>query len=300
MYIQLSSIFLISYGVSKFNAKHRAWARRFLIAAFMLHFGLVLLQLMGKDPFFHSIRNVNLKETVGFMASPDQSGALASLLSPILFLVNPVLSVMSLMVIVLSKSFFSFSACVISLMVSIYFLFRKWTALFAIFFIALGILYCSKIDIVNYSQASARLGVWEYAISSVSTGRLNIENDSYVKCNMLTGFGFGNFLTLFPKVPTHASFNYVNEKFSHAHNDVVEFTFETGILGGLVMLAFLFSVIIGFVFSQKDPELITYFCCLLAYLINAMGNFSSQIAVLGLYGGVIYGMYEGRRRELNG
>ena len=115
------------------------------------------------------------------------------------------------------------------------------------------------------------------------------------------GFGFGNFIRIFPYVPQNLvgdNFNYVDEKFTHAHNDFVEAFFELGYLG-LICMTGLIGTFLWKVRRIHDRETALYFSCVCAWLLNATGNFLSQLACSGMLLILYYGMFRGSMRREN-
>ncbi len=301
---QLESLSLISYGISKLNQKQRKCVTYAFLIVFIIQGILLILQLLNRDFLFSSLLSKTRNELVGFMGSPDQLGSSQAIITPILVFISPYLFVPSLLILFTSKSFFAVVSSFVGMGIYVYLNFpRKIFKYYVILILIVGAYYCCKVDTVNLTQVRTRLDPWSYAAKSVLKGRIDIvRNNSSVtlRCNPLFGFGFGNFLTTFPFVPKHGTFNYSNEKFTHAHNDLVEILFENGLVGFILLLLLILSVILGFKKSRKNIELTTYFSCVTIYVLNMCGNFISQIALLGLYLSIIYGMYEGTRRELNG
>ena len=121
-----------------------------------------------------------------------------------------------------------------------------------------------------------------------------------IKANPLIGFGFSNYLVYFPYV-RGKDFNYYDEKFLHAHNDYLEtILFELGWIGVVIFLWLLSIISIRFYKMRHNKEAILYASCLMVYLINAMGNFLSHLAISGMYLILFWGLFEAVRRETNG
>lgn len=154
--------------------------------------------------------------------------------------------------------------------------------------------------------------MWKHAIISTIKGRIEIGTvltdrqkgrDEVVArrdvtFNPILGCGFGNFLRIFPKVPQDSrEFNCWNEKFTHAHNDYVEGFMELGYLGIISLLAVILNFFYRFLNAVKDKELVLYFCVVLAYLLNATGNFLSQLAISGILLVIFWGLFEGEIKE---
>lgn len=294
---QFEALSLISYGIIKLDKSQRKLLKNAFIIVFVFQCLWILLQYFNIDPIFNCILDETKDNTVGFMGSSGQMGILQAILTPFIM---PFGIIFSILTIFLSKSFFAFAAFIISTGILIWFNYKKLFKWFLLGIISIIIIYCVKIDNFGEYDFKTRLNVWKYSIESVFKGNIKtIQKD--IKCNLLFGYGFGNFLTIFPYVPQQKSFNYQNEKFTHAHNDFIEHgIFETGIIGMIGLLCLVFNFLYNFIKSKKDKELIIYFSSLTAFLICASGYFVVQIAVTGFYLAVIYGMYEGCRKELNG
>ena len=79
--------------------------------------------------------------------------------------------------------------------------------------------------------------------------------------------------------------------------NVVELFFEFGYIGVVLLIGFLGSLLFAFLKAVKTKEFVLYSSCVLAYLLNSIGNFCSQIAVSGLLFILFLGMFYGTRRE---
>jgi O-antigen ligase len=240
---------------------------------------------------------------VGFSAAKDQTGTFFALTTPILLSFHPLLGIISLIGCIVSKSSFAFISSIISGLFYIYFRSKKIFLVSLVVLSVFGLIFFGKYEKVRIADFKTRFSVWSYALTSVAKGNItlgNAEKTITVKCNPAFGFGFGRFLSLFPYVPQRPHFNYSNEKFTHAHNDYVEFIFELGYIGLILLILLIGSIIYSFIKSKKDIELVLYFSVLIAYMLNAFGNFLSQISVSGAILIVYLGMYLGKRRELNG
>lgn len=298
---QLEMLSLVSYGVSKFSAPQRKAIRRVLIGIFLFQCLYLLFQFLNKDIFFNRIGIPSEDMLVGFMGASGQLGSAQAVLSPIVLGSSLLFLPFSLISIAVSKSFFSCVSIIVGLSILVYFLHREHFKLFLILIVLFGFFFSTKIDTVNSSQVSTRVSVWRHSITSVLKGEVKANrngSDFIVKCNPLFGYGFGNFLIIFPYVPQQENFNYSNEKFTHAHNDFIETGFfETGIIGAIFLTLLIAMFFVGFCLTKKTPELAVYFSSIVVYMINASGNFVSHMAFTGLCLAVIYGLYEGVRRE---
>lgn len=302
--IQLYLGAIISYQVSFSDLKTRKYINVGVLALVFLQLLWVSLQIWNKDFIFKSLVNPKFDETVGFSASPNFLGTFFALTMPISLSFNPLCGVFNLIGIFISKSSFAFVAGISSGLVYVYYKNKRLFKIILTVFLIIGGLFFSRFDKIRMADFKTRFSVWKYAISSVRKGIVYIEKTDQqimISCNPAFGFGFGNYLAIFPFIPRQTNFNYVNEKFTHAHNDYIEtFVFELGYVGIAILLSMIISFARNFIRSKKDEEMVLYFSVIVAYLLNASGNFLSHIAVSGAFLIVYYGLYEGKRRELNG
>jgi O-antigen ligase len=128
-----------------------------------------------------------------------------------------------------------------------------------------------------------------------------------IKCNPIFGFGLGNFMTISPK----AQWQFMNlfteygqgnpiHRYEHAHNDYVEYFYETGYIGFLIMAWLLADFFYKFYVSHKSKLLTTSFLCVLAQLISATGIYTVHTIIsammLVIFLGVFYGEANGQIR----
>jgi hypothetical protein len=293
---------LACYGISKLDKRNRdiiSWGIFFLVL-FQLFW--VTLQYFNLDPIFKSIKRFGINETVGFSGAKDQIGAFFAITLPIVIKCCPILIPISLFGIFISHSSFAFISAIISGLLYLYFTNKKHfkTSLIAVLIVSgLFFTFGEKLTRADFTN---RICVWKHSIKSTISGKLYIEDRDKkleIHTNPVFGYGLGSFLRLFPYVPNSRDnqFNYVDEKFTHAHNDYVELFFEFGYLGLILLFAFAFSFMRSFWKAIKSKEIVLYFSCLIAYFINASGNFLSHLGMSGLLLIVLYGLYRGSLNE---
>ena len=160
-----------------------------------------------------------------------------------------------------------------------------------------------KFERIRPVDFETRLSVWRHTFESINCGSITTKrspnNYRQYMTSPFVGLGFGSFLTIFPFVPQNIAinFNTITEKFTHAHNDYLEFFFELGYVGLGLILAMMAFFILSFIRANKTIELVTYFSCVIAYLLNSIGNFLSQNAVSVMLLMVFYGLYRGTLKE---
>lgn len=302
--IQLYLGAVVAYYVSLSNQKTRKYINICVFALILLQILWISLQAWNKDPIFSSTANRKLDDMVGFSASANFLGTFFALTMPVSLSFNPLYGILNLIGLFISKSSFAFISGIVSGLVYLYYKNKKLFKIILLIILIIGGLFFGIFDKVRMTDLQTRFAVWQYALSSVKRGIVPIEQlnqTRMISCNPIFGYGFGNFLAIFPFIAHQDRFNYANEKFTHAHNDYVEnFIFELGYIGIIVLLLMIINFILNFIKSKKDNELILYFSVMTAYLLNASGNFLSHNPVAGAFLIIYYGLYEGKRRELNG
>ena len=307
--IQLDLGCLTSYLISKFNTKQRKYILWSILCFTILQFLWVALQKFNLDPFFDKLGNPKLDDMVGFAGSKNQLGSFFALTMPVLLNFSPYLLAISMLGLIVAKSSFAFIAALASAVIYYKFTDIKKFRFVSLILLTLTICFLLARDIPKFTDFRTRIGVWNYAVKSTVSGEIFIEKGNQkliVHTNPVFGYGFGNFLSIFPYVPqkvsqryfgTNCQFNYDTEKFTHAHNDFVEYFFELGWAGLGIIFLMLLNFFYQFIKSKKSQEIVLYFACLLAYLINSCGNFLSQIAVSGMFLILYYGMFKGAIRD---
>lgn len=301
---QLSMVCLGAYGISRLDKSHRRYILYALLALTLIQYGFLVLQTHNIDPFFDSIKNPGNDELVGLSASPDQIGTFFALTLPVMLYIFPPLALLSLVGIALSKSSFAFVAGIGAGLFYLLFTNKKIFKIALVVVLLFGSLFFLKVERVTMADFDIRFAVWKYAIKTSLAGKVQILHHGIEKeiiTNPLFGFGFGNFMRIFPHIPQRGEvfFNAPDEVFTHAHNDYVELFFEFGYLGAIILILFLGSLSYRFIKLKKTKEAVLYSSCILAYLLNSTGNFLSQIAVSGLLLMLYFGMFNGILREQN-
>lgn len=303
---------LASYLISKLEGKYRVWIKRAIFILFLIQLLWLLMQFYNipikvniggrkVDATFRSLYNPNKKELVGLSGSKDQLGTFFALTMPIAYNINPGFAILSFVGLYISKSSFAFVSGIMALLFYLFFTNRKHFKTVFILSLIGSLIFFIKIDKLKPTDFLTRIGVWEHALKSVNQGKILIgmnEKTAEIKCNPLLGFGFGNFQSIFPYVPQgNKGFNYADEKFTHAHNDFVGNHFETGYTGSAILLLLMTMFFISFYKVRESREKVLYASCIVAYLLNATGNFLSQIAISGMFLCVFYGLFMGVKKE---
>ena len=302
----LSLGIMASYGISKFSSDKHDVILKGILVLVIIQTSLLLLQNWNIDPFFKSLVRQGMKETVGFSGSKGQMGAFFALTAPVLAYLHPAFLLITLVGLAFAKSSFAFIASLVSTLLYFFLTNRKLFYKFLLGILIISTAFFGRIDKMKPFDFDIRFSVWKHAFNSVASGQILLQKQNsniVVKTNPFLGYGFGNFLRLFPYVPQDATsqrkFNCIDEKFTHAHNDYVEtIVFELGYIGIVAFILLFVNFIVNFIKTKKNKKLILYFSCIVAYLLNASGYFISHIAVSGTLLIIFYGLYEGCRKQI--
>lgn len=293
---------LVAYAISRVKRFNRTTICIGIFVSVMVQYSWLIVQAWNADPIFNSLLIKGQDEMVAFFGSKDQMGSFFAITAPVMFMVHPLLVALCVAGVILSKSAFAFMGLLAGCSIAAWYRSSKVFSVFVFFILCCAVCYFAKVDKIGKADFTTRLSVWSEATGAVYNGSLPIEKDGkhiIIQTNPVYGYGFSSFLNVFPYVISKDnSFNYVDEKFTHAHNDYIEILFELGWIGFSVLIILLGTFVWGFITSKKTIELAVYFGAIVAYLCNAMGNFVTHIATSGMLIVVLYGLYESTRREL--
>jgi len=302
---QVNLSLLACYGISKLDSKNRKIIVWGIFELVTLQLAWVTLQYFNLDPIFKSIINPGHSELVGFNGAKDQMGSFFAITFPVVLYCCPILAPLPIIAIILSKSSFAFISAIIAGLIYLSYTNRAYYKIFIVFVLLSSMIFFGKAEKIKSADIFTRANVWRYAAIATVEGKIDLENNGQklqLKTNPIWGYGLGNFLRIFPFVPQTQNgvgngFNFVNEKFEHAHNDYVEIFFEFGYLGLALISLFFLSFIWSFNKLNKSNEIALYFSCLIAYFLNASGNFLTHLGMSGLLLIIFYGMYRGSLNE---
>ncbi len=300
---QISFCLLASYGISKFTKGYRKAILYTIAGLIFVQFSWLVMQAYNLDPFFDSIYDGSRDELVGFSGATGQLGAFFAITLPVALYVFPPVALLNVVGLMIAKSSFAFVAGFVSSLFYIWFVSKKLFAIFLIIGIVSGGIFFLKVEKLTDWDFDTRLSVWKYATKMSMSGSVEIEKGkkAEVVWNSILGCGFGNFPRIFPYIPQKPRFNLPREKFTHAHNDPIEFFAELGHAAKVILFLILGNMLLIFKKSQKSREMVVCSACLLAVFLNSLGNFIFHIAVSGMLIVVFLGMFHGIRKEqLNG
>jgi len=292
------------YGVSKLGKRSGISLAIASLTLFMG--GYLLIQYFNLDPFFDLIGDTSKDGMYSFLGANNQVGSFFAITMP--FAIKhfrlkgfPIILPFSLLGLYISKSSFAIMAVCIGMSFYYFFKNRKLFKKIFVGLLILGFIYVFKIDRVKEADFSTRFNVWKYAIASTIKGRMEVNifgANRIAVARPCLGFGFSNWSAFFTRVPQRdRGFNYVNEKFRHAHNDFVEGFFEMGIPFAAIGLLFYLNLFRRFLRAKKTDELLMFSSAFVIFSVNATGNFICHLAYSGLLLIVILGLLFGELKE---
>lgn len=287
---------LISYGISRLPIMYKKYIFRVICGLVLIQLFWIALQLNNKDPIFYCLQNPAINSPVGSIGSPNQAGIFFALTLPIMLYIHPLLGIFCLIGIFIAETSFAFMAAVISGLLYLFFIHKNIFIIALLSILLAGSIFFIKIDRPKLADFKTRFSVWNYVIKSTIEGQIEVnknEKNIVYKTSSYYGYGFGKFLTIFPFVLQKDNFNYIDEKFTHAHNDYIELFFELGWMGLTLLILMLGNFILSFIKAEKTKEIIVLFCGLISFMICALGNFLIQMAVAGMFLIIYYGLYKG-------
>ncbi len=182
------------------------------------------LQIKHVDPIFTSMFPQNMKEVdvVGFMGLKANLGVLAAVCAPFIYYSNPFNLIICLPLLYFSQSSTAVAAFVITVLFMLWFDNHKLFFIISGLLIPAGLYYILKIDAPT-GQFSKRLNVWGAGINYLA-------GTSPWFGNGLGAWGATKFTTM--------QENGQPQVWIWAHNEYLQFGFELGICGIVLMYAF--------------------------------------------------------------
>lgn len=118
--------------------------------------------------------------------------------------------------------------------------------------------------------------VWCQTVDDIKNGQIQGIPHKFP----FTGDGFGRFSFTFPV--KH------NSEFQQAHNDILEFTHNCGLIGGYLLLAAVFTMIMG-VISNLTPLVFSILLSFIAIFWCSLGSFPFQLGAHQFYSAILVG-----------
>lgn len=263
--------------ISKLRVNASIYTALMCMAA--IQFMLLMFQKVNLDPFFHSIINPNLSDTVGFVGSHNQLGIYYAVVAPILFHFCFPAVAMSVIAICFSMCSAASLGALAGILTYAWFMKMRWAVWLIIAGTLVSVLLMCRFD--NVGQIfSNRVKLWKQTVVQTVQGKINLDLGKGVNhiltANPLTGFGMGSFIMLSPKSQGDDLFkkgwSYENTpRWEHAHNDLVEFFFEFGWLGLPILIWLALDILTRFLKASKTNLLVMSFSSLIAILVTSLG-----------------------------
>lgn len=135
----------------------------------------------------------------------------------------------------------------------------------------------SKFSTMIVNKASGRFEVWKNVYTDIRDGAIEGMKQDF----SITGVGFGRFPFIFPD--RHQS------EFQQAHNDILEFTYNCGIVGLWLLLAGLFVMAFN-ILCNLTPFSFAILLSFLTILFCSLGSFPFQLGAHQFYSATLLGL----------
>lgn len=252
----------------------------------VLNLATCLQQYFKHDPLFQIPAALGRLDSMsGFMRHKVHLGALASLLSPFLFYISPILLVLSIPMICVSNSSTAVVAFILSIGLLAFFRITKRTfILLSVLLLLAGAFYVYKYDLPGGSFGE-RFKVWDFTYSQG------------LKRHAFLGSGAGSFIKL--RVATNQPTADEALLWEWAHNEYVQAFYEFGVYGLAVIFFYIKSCVCGFLKNYQDRKLQILFSSFLVVLAVSFFHFPFHIARLAIPCLFVMGMFHGRLKDLD-
>lgn len=256
------------------NLKKTGIIYKSIILAASLQAVLVIFQSINIDPFFHLLGHEGTADTVGFVGSHNQLGLYYAAITPFFLQFFAPLVLVPVFCIFVSHC----SSAAIGMFFGVLaygLLNKKYKFTFFLTIIALVATISWKSFDKPAEAFKERVGIWKLTCKQITNGKamVNMGNGMthIVTANPLTGFGIGSFLMISPKTQDKLINPKFTHRYEHAHNDMLEFFFEYGYLGLLIIIWLIFDILWKFFASVKTSMLILTFASLLTQGVSMLG-----------------------------
>ena len=279
-----------SKAISHLKRSHISIIFKCYIVLSVLMAIMITLQYFDMCPMFQQTRFLPSDNIVAVFGSRNQTALFFTVISPIIFSICPILSVIPLLSIGLTATYTGFIAVIIG---NLYLVKKSQIRnILIILFFAFAIIYSMKVESLPSSEAKNRLLVVTNTIDQVLNERAYIERGNVKKvitCNRWFGYGLGQFEML--SGYTQGYLRPQTHVYRHAHNDLIETLFDLGILGFLTVLLMIIDFVIKYIRSHKTKELNILFGCIMCQIVMSFGIFTVYTATSGMFLIVFYGLY---------
>ncbi len=243
-----------------------------LMAITVLQFGIGSLQMLGLDPLFTrgTVKGLSERLPAGFLGQHTFYGLFMAWLGWI-WIVNRkyLLAFVSVLAMLAAKSAFALASFFFALLWFVWCRgWKKSSSLLALAgFLGGAFLFLYGDDHPGFFSHNGRLHIWVYSINAIAE-------------QPWLGYGVGEFSREFP------AYHQVlgDMRWEEAHNELIEYVFNVGILGLLAVIPFLGSVLVRAWRLPMSKEKEIAVGTLLILGVNSMGNFPLQLAPFALLG----------------
>ena len=312
---------LAMYVISNLKQKQRELILKSMLGLVLIQGILVTLQHFNLDPIFNHISDVAKDDTVGFSGSRNQLGIFFATTSPIVISYCIWLLPFTLIGLCGSTTTTAWGAFVITCMSMVLIKYKNMIGIFVIILIMSGYIFFTKFETLSTAMIGQRFRLMQLTVHQVMHEEAIMIRREFriakeisegvwshgkmvkkvARCNRLTGFGLGNFQSISPYTQDDGVIDVwdgsSNHVYGHAHNDYVEFMFDTGLIGFVLLVVAIIDFLRRFWKAKKTKILMVSFASILAFMLCAMGVFAIQTACSSMLFIVLLGICEGELWE---
>lgn len=247
--------------------------------------GYVILQRLGLDQFW-TIRSgeefvqVHGRAMGGNLGQPTIVSSWIIMMIPLaMYLRKWWMVILMVVACILTEGAVVISALGGIWIISVFYRYPQLRNIILIFTVSLllfiGIYKPIQNKIIN--RTDGRWRVWGEILNDIHDGQIPNDKNKY----SITGVGFGRFPVLFP----------IKNKslFQQAHNDILEFIYNCGLIGGFLLLAGIF-IMIMFVCKNLNTLSFSILLSFISVFLCSLGSFPFQLGAHQFYSSILVGL----------
>ena len=325
-------IFMFSryhFSKNKFDVVYKP-----MLVVLLINLLWMMMQIFRIDPLFQPISNGGeltpgpLSDPSGFFGIKEASGTFIALCAPILASMNPIITVLLIIPIILCKSSAVYLAVAVGTLFYTFYLYKRIFKILCMVMPILALVFIIK-DFKDDSKTfTSRFPAWHATARYCILNPIGYGPDSYRHFNKHKDFKFlsDSKYNLFiekkiSQEESHFIFYSVSrdpvevvegthrllrdgikkDEFSwwdNPHNQILNMFFQYGILGFLLLLGFMNEIRLRFKHAIKDKEMIVISSCLLVYFVTGMIHFPLELARTAFFFPILLGAYYAKTDEV--
>lgn len=260
------------------------------IALALAQFILITLQIFNLDPFFHKVDNYNQSVVVGVVGSANQMAYFYALVAPYL----GVFAIISAIAIFYSKCSTAAVAFLIGMFIYNYIYYKSRAVILTVIVLIFCMAMWNRFD-TPMGSFKERIIVWKLSIEQLVRGEAKQQlsedrhNIRIIKGNLFLGYGIGKFAIVSPNSQSER-LGHRQHIYEHAHNDYIEYVYDFGLVGCLIIFFVIksfFEKLIKIQWNRYNTKIlismvIQLICMIGVYSIHAPSSYLMFCITVGL------------------